>query len=548
MNNPSIQQEMKYDKHVINRLVNLLNDYQNEIASAWARAIKEQMQDSIYGKYPLEEISKYNLIGVKIIQDLLLGVDIFSEKPPQYIPEVLSIFVQASIPIQEVLEGMWLFQEVIQGFLLQKNNILFPPKDVSLLLNDCIHKLVLNAAKMYTTGMNLKLEEEHQQTVLMLEMSRLAGSSLEIAHIIQHTSQRMASAAGVKHCVICLIDDYENSFCIAAMTDNQPSELADYLLRFASQSFHLKDAPLLQQIVSDQKIFYRYQAEAEEYAFQLTRNQLGVEAVLVVPIVLKDRVLAVAFIYSQERDISFTDHQIDVVSGLASVVAPALENARLYQEVERMAMLEERARLAQEIHDDLSQSICAIQFRIFMANDSLMAGEISKAQMRVNEVLRMLDQANRNVHEVIFNLRAVSNFEKGFLKSLEDFLETYRKNYCIDVQLTVDKNVIESLRGITGVHTIRIIQEAVSNAHRHGNASQVDISIQHKDKGIDVDIKDNGIGFDICQVSGPDQQHFGISIMRERAEKISGNLQVDSEVGVGTRIVLHLPEPGTKNE
>ena len=246
--------------------------------------------------------------------------------------------------------------------------------------------------------------------------------------------------------------------------------------------------------------------------------------------------------FNLNKEHVFTDQQIELGSGLASIIAPAIENARLYAEVEKIAMLEERASLAQEIHDDLAQSIYAIQFRIFLASDSLTTGEITQAKARVDEVQNMLNQVNGSVRELIFNLRAVSTIDKSFLTTLEDYLESYHQNYGLDIQLETDEEAIASLNGIVGVHTIRIIQETLSNAHRHGHASRVCISITRKNQGVCICVEDNGIGFDISQIEGPDQQHYGIATMWERAKKISGDFSLESETGHGARIMLYLPD------
>ncbi|MCE5207522.1 MAG: GAF domain-containing sensor histidine kinase [Chloroflexi bacterium] len=545
MNALHIQEEIEPGKEGILVLVNQLEINRNEITNAWAHAIQDQMPDSIYGHYPIEKISRNNLIGLEYIRDLLLGIDAFSSEHAQGIPEHLLAFVQAGIPIQEVVEGTWLFEPTIEPILFRvfHDNLPFYNSAV-VLLNGCAHRLVLDVVKYYAAEMNKQLQKEHQQTLLMLEMSRQAGSTLELANIIQQASHRMAAATGAEHCVIYLVEEDGVRCSLGATTDNLPSSLAEYLQRVSHRSFLFSSVPFFQQMVEQQNLVNLYGDKADQCAALITGKQWGIQAMMIIPVTLKSKLLAVVVVFTFEKDHIITERQSEIASGLASVIAPAIENARLYQEVERMAVLEERARLAQEIHDDLAQMICAMQFRICLANDQLTDGKITQAQSLVEDVQKMLNEANLGLHESIFNLRAVSNIDKGFLATLDEYLAAYRRNYNLDIQLIADKDATASLSGIRCVHTIRIIQEALSNAHRHGQASQVRVIIQRDNKGLCVQVEDNGIGFDMTQIEGSDQQHYGLSIMRERAEKISGNLRVQTEPGAGTRIVLNLPEPG----
>jgi signal transduction histidine kinase len=542
MDNPELRQEKDNNKGLLLDLVDLLEVNQEEIATAWAQLIQDKLGDSLYGQYPIKKISRNNLVGLLHIRDFLLGFDSFSFELGHGIPERLMEFVASGIPINEVVAGAWLFQDVIPAFLSQKNISRFPPKEVTQLLDYCTHRLVLDVVENYATEMNHQIQKEHQQTVLMLEMSRQAGSTLELDMIIKQASQGIAAASGAENCIIFLLGKDRISCELGGMTDNLPSPLVEFFHQPSHKSFPLALTPALKQIVEKQEVLNLYNSEADDLATRLTNKRWGVRALLVIPVILIGRVLAIAVAFNLNKDHVFTDQQIELGSGLASIIAPAIENARLYAEVEKIAMLEERARLAQEIHDDLAQSIYAIQFRIFLASDSLTTGEITQAKVRVDEVQNMLNQVNGSVRELIFNLRAVSTIDKSFLTTLEDYLESYRQNYGLDIQLETDEEAINSLNGIVGVHTTRIIQETLSNAHRHGHASRVCISITRKNQGVCVCVEDNGIGFDISQIEGPDQQHYGIATMWERAKKISGDFSLESEPGHGARIMLYLPD------
>jgi nitrate/nitrite-specific signal transduction histidine kinase len=227
--------------------------------------------------------------------------------------------------------------------------------------------------------------------------------------------------------------------------------------------------------------------------------------------------------------------------GIANAVAPAIENARLYQRVEQLAVLEERARLAREIHDDVAQVLGALQLKVSLLDDLLSGDKITQARASLPELQDMISEAYTGVRELVFNLRAVALPTAGLLPSLQEYLADYRLHYTLDVSLEADADAAALLDGNRSVQVIRIIQEALTNARRHAQAGHAWVRIERLGERVSVSVEDDGQGFDPSGAFSADQPHFGLQVMRERAEKVCGRLAVNSRPGAGTRVELCLP-------
>jgi signal transduction histidine kinase len=142
---------------------------------------------------------------------------------------------------------------------------------------------------------------------------------------------------------------------------------------------------------------------------------------------------------------------------------------------------------------------------------------------------------------MIYALRSSSSVGQEFLPSLEEFLRAYREHYGLDVQLFVDDQPFPQLPVDVRLQIIRIIQEALSNAGQHSGTTQACIRSRRDGAWLQVSVEDRGRGFDPAAGEGEDRHRFGLLTMRERAASVGGTLEIDSQPGRGTRVVLRLP-------
>ncbi|HWQ83283.1 MAG TPA: GAF domain-containing protein [Anaerolineales bacterium] len=239
--------------------------------------------------------------------------------------------------------------------------------------------------------------------------------------------------------------------------------------------------------------------------------------------------------------LTFRDNDAQLLMRLATQVVVAIENAQLYLQLRHMAALQERDRLAREMHDHLAQSLGYINVRAAMTDELLSAGKAEQALENIRELKRAAKIAYTDVREEIFNLRTTVASPDNFFETLKNYLSEYRTHYGVIVELTVDAAELCDFDAETGSQLLRIIQEALGNVRKHSGASLVRIHFHEEASQVLVCIEDNGEGFDLERVPQASGQHYGLQIMRERAESVGGSLTLESAPGQGTRVIVCVP-------
>ena len=237
----------------------------------------------------------------------------------------------------------------------------------------------------------------------------------------------------------------------------------------------------------------------------------------------------------------FTEEDGRIISLFADQAAIAIENARLYQQVRHLATLEERDRLAREMHDNLSQALGYLNVKASITDELLSGNQINQAQASLLEMKQIARETYTDVREAIFNLRTTASSGLGFLPTLQDYLAEYRAYYGVDARLVVDNKSLPEFPADVEIQIIRIIQEALTNVRKHAGANNAWVRFEQNGDWIHISVEDDGWGFDPTQVTGEGRHYFGLQIMRERAESVGGDLELDSRPGKGTRVVIRVP-------
>jgi two-component system nitrate/nitrite sensor histidine kinase NarX len=241
----------------------------------------------------------------------------------------------------------------------------------------------------------------------------------------------------------------------------------------------------------------------------------------------------------KQRRFSARDAQL--LTRLAHHVVVAIENAKLYRQLKYLTVLEERDRLGREMHDHLSQTLGYINIKTSMVHDLLGEGQTEQVREGLTELKQAARMAYTDVREAIFNLRTPILPSVGLLGSLEEYLAEYRMHYGLDARLVVEEEDLAQISPEVANQLLRIIQEALVNVRKHADANKVRISYHQMDNQVCFTIEDNGRGFELDLAPGADQQHYGLQIMRERAESVGGSLSLSSQIGHGTRVVVCVP-------
>jgi signal transduction histidine kinase len=254
-------------------------------------------------------------------------------------------------------------------------------------------------------------------------------------------------------------------------------------------------------------------------------------------------------LFASIRQNAFHDDRIDTLTALSNQVTLALQNAVLYrnlrEEKERIIEMEENARkaLVRDLHDIPTQTISAVTMRVRVIQRSLQKGRAEDLISDLDAVEEMAQRATDEIRHVLFKLRPLALESQGLAAALQQLAEktqkTYKQNVVVRVQQDIDRYLDHQTQGML----FYLIEEAVSNARKYAQASQINVSIGRKDGLLAVRVADNGVGFDLEAVNQNynERGSFGMVNMRERAEMINGRLHIESVPGRGTTITVLIP-------
>ncbi len=225
-----------------------------------------------------------------------------------------------------------------------------------------------------------------------------------------------------------------------------------------------------------------------------------------------------------------------IVGWLVSFIARSEEDRRKREAAlqQELAVAQERARIARELHDSAGNAlVAAIQHAQLCQH--LLATAPEQAQQQLSGHIATLRQALDEMRELVFHLRPVSLSPSDFVSSLHQYIARFSQRTGVQVNLRMDE--LPQLPPAMTIASLRLIQEALTNAVKHGKATVVDVVLRHQGKELVGEIRDNGVGFDPAQV----QAGIGLQTMQERVSALGGNLTIQSEPQKGTTVKFVLP-------
>ena len=206
-----------------------------------------------------------------------------------------------------------------------------------------------------------------------------------------------------------------------------------------------------------------------------------------------------------------------------------------------LAILEERERLACELHDSLAQDLACLRLNLIEAERSFGRNASVETKTLLSELFQMVDEAYQNLRESIFGLRALAlKNHVGLVAALGDYLKDFSEVRKIPVKLEVDHPEMINFSSQVEIQLIRIIHEALTNIVKHAQATQGKITIENNDEAAHIIIEDDGRGF-IANKTSETSLRFGLETMKDRAKSVGGKLSVNSAPGQGTRVTIRLP-------
>lgn len=234
-----------------------------------------------------------------------------------------------------------------------------------------------------------------------------------------------------------------------------------------------------------------------------------------------------------------TDYYLGRVVLFHDVTTQRRGQAQILEQQRTMAMLQERVRLARDLHDGIAQVLGYMKMQGEAARSWLNRGSSEKAEDALKSLVTAAQDSLIEVRDYISSAHAQISSDLDFRSYLQEYLARFSTTYHLRAELDAPADLpAQMMASSVRTQVLRIVQEALANARKHAEASCVRVILRWENGRIQVAIEDDGKGFDVMQSSPNPAEHFGLEFMRQRALEIGGRLQVHSSPGQGTRITM----------
>ncbi|MGI8758520.1 MAG: histidine kinase [Acidimicrobiales bacterium] len=256
-----------------------------------------------------------------------------------------------------------------------------------------------------------------------------------------------------------------------------------------------------------------------------------------VPITFKGDIIGALYLADKEEAAAFDAGDERLIGLLAAHAAVAMEHARLHEASRELSIVEERNRLARELHDSVVQTLFSLSLTAEAAG-AVVRSDPDVAVAGIRRVQELARSAMAELRALVFELRPPALDRDGLVPTLGKQLELIGRMHGLEVGLVVDGAV--GVDPATELTLFRIVQEALNNAVHHASAGRIDVGIAFDLGCVRITVADDGSGFD-PDAAGIRSRRLGLTSMRERASAHGGHLAIDSRPGRGTVVKVEIP-------
>lgn len=377
-----------------------------------------------------------------------------------------------------------------------------------------------------------ELERRNRQLEVLNEAAMAIAGELHLDRVLQMIVDAARELAGAQYAALGVpnAEGFLDAFIFSGMSRDQARLIPHYPHGLG----------LLGAIIKERRIIRLPKLGDDPRSVGFPENHPPMDSFLGVPVMAGEQMLGNLYLSNKEGAPEFTASDEEIVELLAAHAAVAIQNARLYEQVARLAVIEERTRIGMDLHDGIIQSIFAVGLTLESTRLSLPA-EAGEADYLLGQAIEGLNDAIRDIRNFILDLRP-QRFSGDLGTGLARLVREFQANTMIPTSLRVPSDNVASLPIPIARAIFLTTQEALANIARHARASKVNIDVTVPDGSsfIHLTISDDGRGFDTTQ------QHnmvgHGLSNMRARAESLNGSFAIQSTSGRGTRVVMTLPQ------
>lgn len=373
-----------------------------------------------------------------------------------------------------------------------------------------------------------RVADRTRALLALYDVTAVASESLDLETILTRSLERLLAVMEFEIAVIHLLDESREELFLAA----QRGAAVDEMIQ---KEIFPPDNLLVNWVFKQgQPVVLPNQATQTQFLAEvpakLARPYVGV------PMRAKGRVLGVLSVFGK-NGAQFKPDEVALLDSIADQIGVAVENGILYQQAEQLAVMEERSRLARELHDSVTQSLYSLTLFAEVGRRAAGAGNLEQVLDYLGRLGEVAQQTLKEMRLLVYELRTAALETEGLVGALQQRLDAVEKRAGVEARLLVES--ITELPAIVEEGLYRIAQEALNNALKHATAGAVTVTINVDDQHAILTVADDGRGFDPAKINN--QGGMGLTSMRERAERLGGSFFIQSQPGQGATIRVTLP-------
>jgi len=366
----------------------------------------------------------------------------------------------------------------------------------------------------------VRLRERELESIYKVTSS--ASAILDINHALQQALELTLEAIHTNSGAIFLVNGSDTKLNLIAC------QLEDYIpSNFLDQSVIGK---ILEKVILQKKSLVI--PKVDKFDSKEPRNNMASGLSMIgLPMRAQDRVVGVLVVIHKSEDQIILE-EMTLLSFIADHLALVVENSRSYKRAERLAVLEERSRLARELHDSVTQSLYSASLYSAGARRLFSQEKFSEVDNYLTQIGDLTQQALKDMRLLVYELRSSELKHNGLVGALQNRLDAVERRSNIEAEIHMES--IEMLPEVIEENLYRIAIESLNNSLKYAQATRILVELTQNNNEVLFTILDNGVGFSIEE--GLKNGGVGLATMRERAERINGTYQIFSSKETGTKI------------
>jgi signal transduction histidine kinase len=371
---------------------------------------------------------------------------------------------------------------------------------------------------------------------------RLLGAT-ELDSVLRVVVESAARLSGASGAMVGLVDD-EGRRLQAVAFQGEPRAFYEQFGSPLLDEAYLRDTATGRALASGVAVVVEdYTAWPAQHPARQETIEQGVRAFVAAPLLLAGRPIGALWIHDT-RPRTFAPDDVALVEALADQAALAIEHARLAQQGQDAAVLEERTRLARDLHDSVTQSVFSLGMMARAAQTQFARGS-DRLGTTLDRIAELSGDALREMRALLFELQPTGLAEEGLTGALRRLADAVRTRTELDVCFEGATSV--RLSASVETAAFRIVQEALANATKHAKATSISIVLEESPAMVQICVEDNGVGFDpaapVVQSTDGTTGGMGMRTMHERAAASGLLLRISSAPGTGTTVTVEAPRP-----